>query len=504
MFYVHKSVTNWKKRGFYLVYDNWDDFDYKTNFTLYYYDGEEHYSLGYTKIAYKQFQKPGRTYDYLDGSFEQLSSDYFSLGQEVSFYLKLNDLDEKFEENIKHMVLTGLNDIAYNNNLYNENKDNEVLNTSLLRWVTPLSITGQFHRVALGGLELTDYHFIFNYQIFNKYSRLEFEVDPDSIIPTNIHAIIGRNGSGKTYLINEMIKSLSLKTKTNSSFDIQTEGTNNSNSLDNIFSKVMCISYSYFDSIYNAINPEDSIIKYEFWGIKKLTNSSNNVVYNVFSDEFSNSLIKCFKIKNKKKLWIQVLNILNIDDEISDSSISNLKYANYGTYGETATIKDRFNLLSSGHKSILSMITKIVDIIEEKTFIIIDEPESHLHPPLLSNFLKALSHILKVKNGVAFIATHSPLILREIPKSNCYIITRYGEEIKIERPKYETYGASINTIMKQAFNLESDISGFYEILNDVIEDNKQGIKEDLIHHLGDEALAYLNLLRYLKNEKDFH
>ena len=46
------------------------------------------------------------------------------------------------------------------------------------------------------------------------------------------------------------------------------------------------------------------------------------------------------------------------------------------------------------------MIIKIIDIIEEKTLIIIiDEPESHLHPPLLANFIKALSYILKEING---------------------------------------------------------------------------------------------------------
>lgn len=496
MFYVVMSVNNLKKHGFYLVYDNWDDFMYKTSFVLYYYDGKEPLSLGTTKIANKNLQRGQKTYDYLDSSFEQLDSNFFSLGQEISFYRKLNDLDNKLEENVKIKVLNSLNDIAYNNNLYTENKNSEAFTESLSRWISPLSITGQFHRVALGGVELTEYDFIFKHQIFNKQIHLEFRVDPESIIPTNIHAIIGENGSGKTYLIKEMVKSLSTKKK--NAFYVREDDSRKLTSLVDIFSKVMCISYSYFDSIIDVIKREDSIIKYDFWGVKNNTGHNGLITFNDFSDEFSNGLISCFKIKNKKELWIEALKILEIDDDIGNSSISNLKHGNYGVHGESSSLRDRFNQLSSGHKSILSMITKIIDIIEEKTFIIIDEPESHLHPALLAKFIKTLSYILKMKNGVAFIATHSPLVLREIPKSNCYVITRYGEEVKIERPKYETYGASINTIMKQAFKLESDVSSFYEKIKVIVEDVNPDIRESLINQLGDEGLAYLNLMEHFE------
>lgn len=47
---------------------------------------------------------------------------------------------------------------------------------------------------------------------------------------------------------------------------------------------------------------------------------------------------------------------------------------------------------------------------------LIDEPEGHLHPPLLSAFVRALSELLVNRNGVAIIATHSPVVLQEVPR----------------------------------------------------------------------------------------
>ena len=41
MFYVQRKMSVMDKIGFYLVYDNWDDYNYKTSFTLYYFDGKE-------------------------------------------------------------------------------------------------------------------------------------------------------------------------------------------------------------------------------------------------------------------------------------------------------------------------------------------------------------------------------------------------------------------------------------------------------------------------------
>ncbi|MEN2590199.1 AAA family ATPase, partial [Acinetobacter baumannii] len=47
--------------------------------------------------------------------------------------------------------------------------------------------------------------------------------------------------------------------------------------------------------------------------------------------------------------------------------------------------------MSSGHAIVLFTITRLVDVVGEKSLVLFDEPEVHLHPPLLSAFLRTLS-----------------------------------------------------------------------------------------------------------------
>ncbi|MEK5757114.1 AAA family ATPase, partial [Acinetobacter variabilis] len=74
-----------------------------------------------------------------------------------------------------------------------------------------------------------------------------------------------------------------------------------------------------------------------------------------------------------------------------------------------------FGQLSSGHKIVLLILTRLVETVDEATLVLIDEPESHLHPPLLSAFMSALTELLEDRNGVAIIATHSPVVVQEVP-----------------------------------------------------------------------------------------
>ena len=89
--------------------------------------------------------------------------------------------------------------------------------------------------------------------------------------------------------------------------------------------------------------------------------------------------------------------------------------------------------LSSGHKIVLLSITKLVENMEEKTLVLMDEPEAHLHPPLLAAFVRALSDLLINRNGVAIIATHSPVVLQEVPRSCVWKIVRHGRAEGEER-----------------------------------------------------------------------
>jgi hypothetical protein len=125
--------------------------------------------------------------------------------------------------------------------------------------------------------------------------------------------------------------------------------------------------------------------------------------------------------------------------------------------------------MSSGHSIVLLTITKLVDTVEEKTLVLLDEPESHLHPPLLSAFMRALSELLYSRNGVAIIATHSPVVLQEVPKSCVWKLTRFRAEGRSDRPERETFGENVGILTREVFGLEVSKSGFLEMMQRAVD-----------------------------------
>ena len=152
--------------------------------------------------------------------------------------------------------------------------------------------------------------------------------------------------------------------------------------------------------------------------------------------------------------------------------------------------------------SYLLIMTQLVATVEEKTLVLLDEPESHLHPPLLSAFIRALSNLLDNRNGVAIIATHSPVVLQEIPKSCVWKIERTGAITDSFRPKIETFGENVGTLTSEIFGLEVEKSGFHNLLTESVK--RGGTYEDILksydNQLGREGRLLLKILIHLRDQ----
>ena len=140
--------------------------------------------------------------------------------------------------------------------------------------------------------------------------------------------------------------------------------------------------------------------------------------------------------------------------------------------------------MSSGHASVLLIITQLVAKVEEKTLVLLDEPESHLHPPLLSAFVRALSDLLDNRNGVAIIATHSPVVLQEIPSSCVWKIERTGKITNPYRPSVETFGENVGVLTREVFGLEVIKSGFHKLLTEKVATGKS--YDEIVHEFKDQ------------------
>ncbi|MDI6504852.1 AAA family ATPase [Bacillus wiedmannii] len=490
--------------GVYLVKDGWNDFGYYTLYKMFYVDKLKKHEIGYVKIGMSNEEKNDSTF--LPSNFEQLNDSYFSLGQGNEYYKRLNT----FGPEVRDSILKALNDIAYDLDLFEKVKNYNITKTSFLREFKAFTVKDQFHRLAKGGIPLTPYQFDYEYMqkdcdpvIFN------FNVKPDSMPPTNIHALIGSNGVGKTTIINNMIQSIIGETvcEDNDScfYDTKTRDTKN------LFANSIFISFSAFDNTpyFQDVRDKENEIIYSYIGLKsveKITNDENsNGSTEKFISKNPETLINEFiesikRIKDTKDLWKlhkwkESISMLEIDPLFKIFGIKEIELK------DIIELKRKYNKLSSGHKIILLTITKLIEKVDEKSLLVLDEPESHLHPPLLSAFIRALSDILISRNGVAIIATHSPVILQELPRSCVSIIKRRSNQsITVHRPEIETFGENVGTLTREVFGLEVTYSGFHKILDELVEKGKDYDQIiDLFNgELGLEARTILRSLLYYK------
>ena len=492
-----------KERGFripesgrllvYLTLDNWNDFSYRTLYqiTLFDENGIKH-DLGYVKIA-----NFGQTTDErieLEEEFEQLDDRYFSLGQSDEYYSIIQALNPQ----LKELFLIKIKDIVFDQELQSRALQESVTQISLLRDTSLVTLNGQYRRILDGGAILTPYNFSYRtiQTAIEAGYQLSFNVVPASNPPTNVHVLIGRNGVGKTHLLNNMVKSFIGSQDTQGEFQ----------QLDDewgehveFFSRVVSVSYSAFDPFepYN----EREYPNYSYVGLKKFE-QENIILKNdiELANEFADSILRDMN-RAKINQWIKAVNSLESDPLFARINVTQVIENSL----PRSEIIQLFKRLSSGHSIVLLTITKLIEKIEEKTLVLLDEPEAHLHPPLQSAFIRALSDLLINKNAVAIIATHSPVILQEVPKSCVWKLSRFGLEANAERFNDETFGETIAKLTEDVFSLEVSKSGFYKLLSDDVNQGKtyEQITEKYSNQLGFEARLLLRALINNNREEIF-
>lgn len=457
----------------FLLTDNWDDWGkYRTMFTLIVIDegGTEHH-IGSVKIG--QFGlKPAQTVDKgqrapdIPGHFNELNEGFFSLGQDEDYYASLNKLPLQ----LKEKVLLGLQDCAFKLELFEKYLSEDVMTESLLRSIQSQTVRNKFHRLTKGDAKLTE--FKFNYTFPDGPDRtgptMTFEVSPESNPPTNVHVLIGRNGVGKSRCMHQLIQCLLGRTQINgepSGHISLVQPT----AVEWEFSGVLLISFSAFDNFELNPTPKDLLSSSQI-GLKFYDPITQQISVRTpaqLAADFSSSLSKCQQ-DLKAERWKSAIQTLETDDLFAEANISALlgiaQDDNWKRHCEHL-----FGKLSSGHAIVLLTITKLVELVNENTLVLLDEPEGHLHPPLLSAFIRCLSDLLIKRNGVAIIATHSPVVLQEVPSACAWKIKRSGGLVIAERPAIETFGENVGTLTREIFGLEVTHSGFHQLLSQAVE-----------------------------------
>lgn len=231
----------------YLRVDNWNDYLYYTLFQVKVFDENgEGYELGDVKIAYKGQEEGGTnaTSEKIETHFSELSEDFFSLGQSTEYYKKLSSMSKE----TRLCYLKGINDLVAYPELIPVIENETVFGTSLLRDVYIASIRGKFRSVLDGNNELTPFQFYFIRDETEEIGgiNLYFDVGVDTKPPTNIHTIIGRNGVGKTTLLNGIISAI-INTENAQQHRIQPQDYRYTSNDRDYFSSLISVSFSAFD-----------------------------------------------------------------------------------------------------------------------------------------------------------------------------------------------------------------------------------------------------------------
>lgn len=331
----------------------------------------------------------------------------------------------------------------------------------------------------------------------NNY-EVTFDYAPDQLSRNRVSVLIGRNGSGKTQLLLNIIKGLRDLTKPASQQTVKFEPSP-------AFSRVLLFSsvasdpyprdiapwrgidYHYFSMIAHQIDERDS-----------LTTALIDCMRDDFriqffpADEFQprGRMILLEKALEPLGIWSSIHLQLKQQDGAPD--LGPLRQWNHRLYfplPRWRSLNEQRQLLlvqmldwtkspvmfglgneprnlSSGEISMLRFAAQAAGTIERGCIMLFDEPETHLHPNFISDFMEVLHGLVTVTYSVAIIATHSAYIVREVPRQRVRIFSVTAREARIDTPRIQTFGASVDNISQFVFG-DTNVSHKYQsILQD--------------------------------------
>lgn len=477
----------------FLVRDNWDDYGFRTNFALVYFDRDgTRLDIGDVKIM-----QSGMTSGYtpIEEEFDLLEPEYASLGQSQEYYESLVHLDEQ----VRVEILTALRDVVWNQGDLEAFKQQQAYDVSLMRSVGDTRYS-KFASTLQEDAVLTSFNF--SYRFPDSEEEILFEVEPNSLPPTNIHVVIGRNGVGKTTLLTSM-SSLLRNGRDRRLGRLQFSGANMVDAKDQ-FASLITVAFSAFDSFDPPPRSASGLLRsmkagtrsglsYTYVGLKKRVKrgderaTGNKSEADLLTD-FVDSTLHCLRSSSRPR-WQAAMRILEADPLFSALGPSSL--ADLPAEGLEKAAGELFGNASSGHKIVLLTLTRLAELVSERTLVLIDEPEAHLHPPLVMAFVRALSNLLSRRNGVAILATHSPVVVQEVPSDCVTLLFRPGGAVSVERPEVETFGENLGALNRDIFRVQVTESGHHNLIATVVaeSDDLQEVLERFGGRVGSEGRA---------------
>jgi ATPase subunit of ABC transporter with duplicated ATPase domains len=436
--------------------DKWDDFGFKTLFHAELRPaGAAPVDLGTVKILRLGQTDGWTTFD--SRRFNALDENYCSLGQDIEYYEKLS----KLSRNVRTTFLRAIRDAATDARIAAAFENEAGWTTSLLRF-GQAEHTLAAARSLFEGTAPSRGVAAFRHRSRELQANLRFSFDDSGRLPGRCKVLIGYNGVGKTRLLAEVARDTSKVAVGQGPLD-RTDGSA-------VFSAVIAVSYSAFDTFELPLSASNSAIfddvsstsrfGYTYCGLRRLQDGKASAELKSIG-EIDAELKGAFRSASHRNAAALTEALSNLDLDPSFGRIG-LRLADWVSV-EGPTERD-LAMLSAGQKIVLNITAQLAAHLRSRSLVLLDEPETHLHPPLLAALLRSIQSLLDAFDSFAIVATHSPVVLQEVPARDVQVIERFGSVVRATEPQIETFGAGLGELTHEVFDLDTSVADYRAVI----------------------------------------
>lgn len=417
--------------------DNWDDYNFETlyHLCLFKKNGDKQV-LGDVKIL-----QAGSRNTKIPDSFPSLDSEFVSLGQDLEYYENMR----KHLPKTHRKVLDSLNDVVVKPQLLDEIETSSGFRNSLIRFNdAKLALRDGLATLEERPLE-KGYKFVYSGRIPDAEEGLSIDVDlqPDDPVPGRIFAIIGRNGVGKTQFLAKLARDLATTKRVSMETANQVESA--FEPARPLFSRVIALSFSAFDKFQR---PEPGkYFSYIYCGVR---DDSRNLSKRALETKHLDYLKRIVE-QDREVHWEEhVANVMGVPKKLVSiaTQIEELE-------------KNLTPSMSSGQSILTYFISAALAYLKEGALVIFDEPEIHLHPNAVALLMQTLQALLLKFDSYAIIATHSPVVIQEVPRKRVIRFEREGNITSSHPLGHESFGENIAELTRMVFETV-EIPNFYK------------------------------------------
>jgi predicted ATPase len=472
--------------------DNWNDYSYTTYFQAFFFpEIGEMVELGNLRIMYLGQKKGEATFSENVASFDSLAQypkPYCSLGESIEYYQALAGLSGDVARD--HLV--ALCDASYSHQIRDTFENDPCFRTSLLRYssaVEVLDSAGQIFGVQrdranqFGAKMLlegaADLH------------EINFDFRQQQGLPHRINVLVGLNGVGKTQVMARLAMLLSKYSSTDVDREQHPPGNaaqlqgevEQAGILDPVPSiySVISISFSAFDSFELPTDQQSERFRYTYCGLRKRNGGLRDEA------DLLQEIVRIVGLldEQKRQFLIEELPSLVHVEDIEDFIRHPEKNSRL------------YSRLSAGQRIALNIICHTAHNIRERSLVLFDEPEMHLHPKLMTTMMSVLGFLLEKFDSFAIVATHSPIIVQQVPSRFISVLQRHGMQPSTLRPSTECFGDNLTEIARNVFNAVESDRDYEHILDKLLLNNGNDAEE--VERLFDRKLG-MNARIYLHSK----